>query len=177
MVEQDAVAGIDAVGFAVIDGDPVGVELGYRIGTARIKRGGFLLRSLLHQPVQFGSGCLIKAGLLLKAKDADRFQDAQGTEAVGVGGVFRRFKRNGHMAHRGEVIDLVWLHLLDDTNQVGGVGQVSVMQFEFGIINVRVLIQMVDSIRIKQRSAPFDAVNHVTLLQQEFSQDKRRPGQ
>ena len=47
MVEQDAVAGVDAIGFAVVDGDPVGVELGYGIRAARIEGGGFVAASAI----------------------------------------------------------------------------------------------------------------------------------
>ncbi|MOA23431.1 hypothetical protein D3C78_1440500 [compost metagenome] len=32
VVEQDAVAGIHAVGFAVVHGDPVGIQLGHSVG-------------------------------------------------------------------------------------------------------------------------------------------------
>ena len=40
VVEEDAVAGVDAVGLAVVDGDPVGVELGDGVGGARVERRG-----------------------------------------------------------------------------------------------------------------------------------------
>ena len=103
VVEQDAVAGVDAVGLAIIDGDPVGIELGHRVGAARIERRGFLLRSFLHQPVKLGSGGLIKACFLFQAENANGFEDAQGTEAIGIGGVFRRLqtKRRHGSARRG----------------------------------------------------------------------------
>ena len=52
MVEQNAVAGIHAIGLAVIDRDPMGIKLGYRIGRARVKRGCLGLRGLLHQAVK-----------------------------------------------------------------------------------------------------------------------------
>ncbi|MNN62968.1 hypothetical protein D3C81_1783060 [compost metagenome] len=54
MVEQDAVACVHAIRFAIVDGDPVGVKLCDRVGRARIEGGGFLLRNFLHQAVQFG---------------------------------------------------------------------------------------------------------------------------
>ena len=34
VVEEDSVGGVNAVGLAVIDGDPIGVELGGRVGAA-----------------------------------------------------------------------------------------------------------------------------------------------
>ena len=88
VIEEDAVAGIDAIGFAVVDGDPVGVELGDGVGTARVEGSGFLLRGFLDEAVEFGCRCLVEAGLLFEAEDADRFQHAQRTQAIGVGGVF-----------------------------------------------------------------------------------------
>ena len=39
--------------------------------------------------------------------------------------VIRGLERNGDVAHRGEVVDFVRLDLLDDADQVGGVGQIS----------------------------------------------------
>ncbi len=53
VIEKDAVAGIDAVGFTVIHGDPVGIKLGYGIGAAGIERRSLLLRSFLHQAIKF----------------------------------------------------------------------------------------------------------------------------
>src|SRR5262249_58490154 len=44
MVEQDAVAGVQTVGLAVVDGDPVGVELGRAIGAARLEARGLVQR-------------------------------------------------------------------------------------------------------------------------------------
>jgi len=48
MVEENSVAGVDAVGLAVVDDDPVAVELGDAVGRARVERGGLALRRLSH---------------------------------------------------------------------------------------------------------------------------------
>src|SRR5215475_8322275 len=47
MVEQYAVAGEQPVAFAIINRDPVGVELGDAVRAARVKRGRFALRDLM----------------------------------------------------------------------------------------------------------------------------------
>ncbi len=44
------------VGLAVIDGDPVGVELGDGVRAARIEGRGFRLRYFLSQSVEFRGG-------------------------------------------------------------------------------------------------------------------------
>ena len=69
---------------------------------------------------------------------------------------------------RREVVDLVRLHLLDDADQVGGIGQVAVVQHEIAVGDVRVLVQVVDAVGVEQRGAALDAVDHVALFQQEF---------
>ncbi len=164
MVEQDAVAGVHAIGFAVVDGDPVGVELGAGVGTARVERGGFFLRGFLHEAEQFAGAGLVEAGFLVEAEDADGFQDAQGTEGVGVGGVFGFFEADGDVALRGEVVDFVGLNLLDDADEAGAVGEVAVVQDELAPGFVRVLIEVVDSVGVEQRGAAFDAVHFVALV-------------
>src|SRR5580704_1118857 len=64
VIEQNAVRGMHAVGFAIVHGDPVRVEFCRRIGRARIKRRRFLLRRLLRLAVELRRRSLIEAGQL-----------------------------------------------------------------------------------------------------------------
>src|SRR5258705_1659239 len=105
MIEQDAVRGEHAVGFAIVHRDPVAVKLADAIGRARIERRGFLLRDLLHQTVQLRSGRLVEPRLLLHAENPDRFQQPQYADGVGIRGVFRAFETDADMALGGEVVD------------------------------------------------------------------------
>ena len=138
VVEQDAVGGVHAVGLAVVHRDPVGVELGRGVGAARIERRRLALRRLLDLAVQLRGRGLVEAGRLLEAQDADRLEQAQRAERVGIGGVFRRLEAHLDVALRREVVDLVRLDLLDEADQVGGVGQVAVVQEEARVRLVRV---------------------------------------
>jgi hypothetical protein len=72
------------------------------------------------------------------------------------------------MALGAKVVDLVWLRFLNDANQVTGVRQIAVMQLEVGVINMRVLVDVVNALRVKERSAPLDAVNYVSFFQQKL---------
>ena len=76
VVEQDAVAGIHAIGLTVVHRDPVGVHLGHRIGAARVEGGSFLLRGFLHQAIELAGRGLVEAGFLLQPQDADGLQNA-----------------------------------------------------------------------------------------------------
>ena len=170
VVEEDAVAGIHAIGLAVVDHDPVAVHLGHRIGRARIEGRGLLLRDLLHQAVQLGGAGLVELRLLLKAQDADRFQQAQHAERVGVGGVLRLLERDLHVGLRGQVVDLVRLHLLHDVDQRRRVRHVAVVQDEVRIGVVRVFVDVVDARGVEQRGAALDAVHLIPFGQQKLGQ-------
>ena len=113
---------------------------------------------------------LVEARLLSEAEDADRLQNSQRPEPVGVGRVFRLLEGHRHMALRGEVVDLVGLHLLDDAHQAGGVRQIAVVQDEAPVRDVRVLVQVVDAVGVEKRSAALDAVDFVALGEQELGQ-------
>ena len=82
MVEQDTVAGIHAVGLAVVHRDPVGVELGYSVGAAGVERCAFPLGYLLDQAVKLRSAGLIDASFVGEPQHAHRLEDAQGAERV-----------------------------------------------------------------------------------------------
>ena len=144
MVEQNARAGVDAVTLAVIDRDPVGVELGDAIGAAGIEGSGFLLGDLLHQAVQLASAGLVDAGFLGEAQHPHGLENAQRTQRITVGGVFRCLEAHRHMALGAQVVDLIGLHLLDDPDQVGAVGEVAVVEHQARIALVRVLVEVID---------------------------------
>ena len=61
-------------------------------------------------------------------------------------------------------VDLVWLRFLHDANQVAGVGQVAVVQLEVGVVNVRVLVDVVNALGVEQRSTALDAMDDVALF-------------
>ncbi len=130
VIEQDPARGMHAVGLAIIDRDPMGIKLGRGVGRAWVERGRLLLRDLLHLAEQFRGGGLIEAGLPFPAENADGLEQAQRSEPVRVGGVFRRLERDLHMRLRREIVDLVGLRLLHDADDVGGVGQVAIVQMK-----------------------------------------------
>ena len=71
MIEKDAIARIHAVRFAVVDGDPVRIQLGNAVGAAWVERGRLALWGLDHLSVQLRGRCLIKADVFLESDCAD----------------------------------------------------------------------------------------------------------
>jgi hypothetical protein len=72
------------------------------------------------------------------------------------------------MALGGKVVYLVGLHLLDDADQTGGVCQVPVVKNEVTVGLVRILVQVIDAVGIEQGSAPFDAVDNLAFIYEQF---------
>jgi len=54
------------------------------------------------------------------------------------------------MAHGGEVVYLVRLHLLDDAGEVHAVGHVAVVEDEIAMLHVGILVEVVDAVGVEQ---------------------------
>ena len=85
--------------------------------------------------------------MLLHAEDAHRLEHAQRAQRIGIRGVLGLLERHRDVALRGEVVDLVGLHLLMMCTRLRGVRHVAVMQEEPRVRLVRVLVQVVDASR------------------------------
>lgn len=170
VIEQDTVAGVHAVGFAVVHRNPVGVELGDGIGGPRIEGGGLALGGFLHQAVKLGRGRLIKVSLAFQAQQPNCFQNAQSAHGVPIGGILWRLEAYRHMALRTQVVDFIRLHLLDDAGEAGGVRQVAVVEYEALVVYVGVLIDMIHPLGAEREGASFDAADFIALFQQELGQ-------
>ena len=74
------------------------------------------------------------------------------------------------MALRGKIVDLVRLHFLNDSNQIGGISQIPVVQRETDIFLMRILVKMINAIGIEGRCAALYTMNVVALRQKEVGQ-------
>ena len=78
VVEEDAGACVETEAFAIVDGHPVGVELGDAVGAAGVEGGALALPGLLDEAEHLGGAGLVDAGL--GAGDADGFEEVAGAE-------------------------------------------------------------------------------------------------
>ena len=108
--------------------------------------------------------------MLRQVEYADRLQQAQRAEGVDVGRVLGRVEGDLHVTLRGEVVDLVGPRLLHDADEVGGVGEVAVMEEEAHLLRVGVGVEVVDAVGVKLRGPPLNAVHLVALAQQQLRQ-------
>ncbi len=120
---------------------------------------------LLNLAEQLRSGGLIKTSLFHQAQNTDGLQDAQGTKGIGIGGVLRGFEGDLNMTLGSQIVDLIRLHLLDDPDQVGGIGKIAIMENKTAAMIVGILIEMIDAVGVERRSTTFQAVGLVSLAQ------------
>lgn len=64
---------------------------------------------------------------------------------------------------RTQIVDLIWLHFLDDVEQVAGVGQVAIVQHKIACADVRVLVQMINAVRVEEGATPSDTVDLISF--------------
>ena len=69
-----------------------------------------------------------------------------------------------------KIIEFIRLSFLNDADQIGRVRHVPIMQHEPLALLVRVLVKMINPVRVKRRSTTLDPVNLVTLIQQKLSE-------
>ena len=74
------------------------------------------------------------------------------------------------MRLRAEVVALVGLHLLQDVEERGGVGEVAVVQHEARVADQLVLVDVVDARGIEERRMALDAVDLIAFFEQQFGE-------
>ena len=169
VVEQDAVDGEQPVGLAVVDGLPMGVDLGAGVGAARMKRRGLALRSLGDLAEHLGGPGLIEAHLAVVplVVIADRLEQSERAQPDHVGGVLRLVEGDPDVRLRRQIVDFVGPGLLDYPSQPGAVAEVAVMKLK-PLAGLEALAEMIDPPRGEAGSAAHDAVDLVALVQEQF---------
>ena len=167
MVEEDAAGGVEAVALAVVDGDPVAVELGHAVGAPRVERRRLLLRRLHHLAVHLGAGGLVEADLLARVvlHVTNRLEQAERAHGGDVGGVGRLVEAHADVALGGEVVDLLRADLTDQSDQTVAVRQVAIVQMQLRLLAKD---QVLDSLRAEGAGATTQAMHLVALREQQL---------
>jgi hypothetical protein len=117
MVEEDAIAGENAIALAVVHRLVMGIDLGAGIRVRCSKR-VFLTLGRFGGPEHFARAGLAKALCLgrILGRSADGFQQAQHAGSRSVGRVFGLVKADADMALRDEIINFFRLRQVDQAS-------------------------------------------------------------
>ena len=113
---------------------------------------------------------MVKARPLFAAENADCLQKPERTNSIGVRCVFRCLERDLHVRLSRQIIDLVGLGFLDDTNQVCRVRNVAIMQMKPYPLFVRIVVEVIDTRRVERGGASLYSMHNIALGQQQFCQ-------
>ena len=106
---------------------------------------------------------LVELCLLFPTRKVNRLQETYRAERIHIAGELRRIKRNTHMTLRRKIVDLVRLNLVDQLDEIGAVAEITIVEKQLHPIDVRILVEMVDSLGVEGRSAANNAVNLISL--------------
>jgi hypothetical protein len=70
------------------------------------------------------------------------------------------------VALRGEVVYLAWPDVLDQPDEAGCICHISIMKKKSPLWLVRILIQVIDAIRIQRRAPALNSMNFVSFFEQ-----------
>ena len=129
MIEQDPIAGKQAIGLAVVYGLPVGVDFGTSVGAARVKGRRFLLRDFYHFPKHLQRACLEETNLSSRSVliIAGCLPQSKGSHTNRTNSVFWGIKTHSYMLLGTQVVNLNGLNLFEDTAQGCSISQVTVV--------------------------------------------------
>ncbi len=128
VIEQDAGAGEEAVGFAIVDDAPMAEQLGHAIRAPRIERRRLVLRHLLRLAEHLGGRGLVEASA--GADLAHGLEHAHDAKRIGVGGIERLLEGKADEALRREIVDLVGLEQPERAADIALLEQLHVDQLD-----------------------------------------------
>lgn len=128
------------------------------------------MRNFLYLSEQLGCRCLVKPGLFFQSQNSNGLQDSQCAKCIRICRVLRRFKRYRHMALGGQIVYFIRPDLLNDTYQIGRIGQVAIVKYKSPVRVMGVFVKMIHPIRVEQRCPSLDAMDDVAFFKQEFCQ-------
>ena len=168
VVEENPARGVQTVALAVVHRDPVRIDLGGGIGTARVKRSGFILGHRLDQAVHLGAGGLVKTGLWRHLPHGVEKSDrANGGD---IAGELRDIEADPHVALGGQIVNLLRLGFPQDLNQRTRITEIAVMQEQAGSFVMAILVNWIDPFGVETGGAADDAVDFVPLPKEQLRQ-------
>src|SRR5215217_181834 len=161
VVEKDARGDEQTVTFAVIDRDPVPIELRDTVRRAWVERSPLVLRGLRHLAEHLGRGRLVDMGRW--TRKPHRLEQPRDAERGHLAGKHGLLPRGRYKALCREVVDLVGLNLIDDGEERRLVEQVGAKKLD-------AVAEMLDSVTGVRTRATGDTDDTVAKVEEVLGQ-------
>ena len=116
VIEENAIAGIETIAFAIVHRRPIGKNLCHAIRTARPKRRTFGLRNFLRFAEHLAARGLVKTRS--DSSFANCLQNTDRSNTSDISRVFGNIETDSDVALRAEMINLVRLQVVEQFHQV-----------------------------------------------------------
>jgi len=168
VIEQNSIGSMHPIGFTVVHNNPVSILLGNSVRRARVERRFFSLRSLHDFSIKFRCRSLIESNLVGQTSSSNSIKQTKCPKTIDVTSVLSHLERDFDMRLSSKIVDLMRLNLGDDTDQVGGICKISIVQEELGRVHMAINVDMLNTSSIKGRRSSNDAVDLIPLLEEEL---------
>ena len=135
MVEKNTATCMQAIGFPIIHGQPMGIDFCASVGRSRPKGRGLNLGYLLNFTIHFRRRSLIISNLFNQTGLANRLKNTHGPQSSDVARIFRNIERYPNMALSTQIINLVRLQIIQQLDQLDCISEISVMEIQVGVIH------------------------------------------
>ena len=164
VIEENTVGQVHAVGLSVIDKDPESILLGDGVRRTWVEGSSLGLWNLRDLSVKFRGGSLVEANILFETSSTNGIEHAQDTDTITVSSVLWHIERYLDVGHGTKIVDLSWLDVGNDGDQVGCVAQISIVKKDLDSSFVTVSVNVIDTTSVEARRT---ADNTVNLLKRE----------
>ena len=152
---------MELVALAVVDGDPVAVDLGHAVGAARVERRRLALGDLLHLAEHLRRAGLVEADL--GVDEADGVEQAGDAHGRRLARQHRLAEAGLHEGLGGQVVDLGRPVVAQDVDERDLVEEVAGDELDL-------VLDVGDALEVHRARAPHHADDRVALRQQKFGQ-------
>ena len=130
MVKKNTVHCKHIITLTVILGYPEAILFRYTVWATRIEWSSFFLGNFLNFTIKFRCRSLINLSLLLQTKNTNSLQHTKCSNCIRFSRIFRNIERYFHMALSSKIINLIWLHLLNNANKRTAIRHISIMKID-----------------------------------------------
>mmetsp|Transcript_8175 Transcript_8175/g.9528 ORF Transcript_8175/g.9528 Transcript_8175/m.9528 type:complete len:214 (+) Transcript_8175:510-1151(+) len=170
VVEENSVGKVHTICLTVVHQNPESILLGNGIWRTGVKWSGLGLGYLLDLSVKLGSGGLVEFDLFLHTTSSDGIKHTKNSSSITIGGVFRHIEGNLYVTHGSKIVDLSGTGIGNDSDEVSGITQISIVKEKLNSGFVPVLVDVVDTSGVERGRTTDDTVNGVSLLKKQLGQ-------
>mmetsp|Transcript_42810 Transcript_42810/g.130196 ORF Transcript_42810/g.130196 Transcript_42810/m.130196 type:complete len:369 (+) Transcript_42810:193-1299(+) len=170
VVEKDTIRKVHPICLTVVHQNPESILLGHSVWGAGVEGSRLALGHLLNLSVQLRCRGLVKSHLLFHAARPNGIEHTQDTNTITISSIFWHVKGHLNVRHGAKVVYFGGANLGNNGDEIGGIAEVAVVQVELNTCLMPIFVNVVDTACVEGGGSADDAVNLVSLAEEELRQ-------